>query len=270
MSALLALNMEVMMKKERLDIESKRYTEGGSLCAWYEYNYKFIGSEWLIQALDYVMKDMERVTFISVSANKGSYEEDAFRELSKKYKGKLNFVLSDLGGAEFYKDKEELHMNSNWLLYEKADMPAENLTYQHEIDIILDNKGAVWAKLNRGDIFQRKRRAICLLEKYIEYLRNDESILLIDCYEVKRMQLFKALCNPLKYKLLHGRIMEKRFIDYEEKSTYYYLKKAFKNDKLLTECFDLLEPVPIKIGKQDMRLAKISRKNLVRLVNNII
>lgn len=258
------------MNKERLDIELKRYSEGGSLCAWYEYNYNFIGSKWLIQALDNVMRDMECVTFISVSANKGSYEEDAFRELSKKYKGKLNFVLSDLGGEEFYKDKEELQSNSNWLLYEKTDMPAEDLTYQNEVDIILDNKGAVWAKLNRGDILHRKKRTICLLEKYIEYLRDDESVLLIDCYEVKRLQLFIALCNPLKYKLFHGRIMKKRFIDYEEKSTYHYLKKAFKNDELLTECFEFLEPVPIKIGKQEMRLAKISRKNLVRLVNNII
>lgn len=258
------------MRKEKLDIEQRRYTEGGSLSTWYEYNYQSIGSDWLIQALDTVIKDMDHVTFISVSANKGSYEEDAFQELSKKYKGRLNFVLSDLGGKEFYRDKEEQHMNSNWLLYEKSDMPAEKLTYQHEVDIILDNKGAVWAKLNRGDILQRKRRTISLLEKYIGYLRNDESILLIDCYDVKPLQLLRSLCNPLKYKLFRGSIMNKRFRDYEEKSTFYYMKKTFKKDKQLFECFELLEPVPIKAGKQYMRLAKINRKNLIRIVNNII
>lgn len=254
------------MKKERLEIERELYTEGGKLDKWYDYNYRFLGSEWLIHALDEMMKDMERITFASVSANKGSYEEDAFRELSKKYKGKLNFILSDLGGDGFYKDKVEQHLNSNWLLYEKSNMAAEKLTYQHEVDILLDNKGALWTKLNSGCIFRRKRRAINLLEKYIEFLRNDESVLLIDCYEVKQMQLFRALLNPLKYKVFQGRILNKRFKDYEEKSTYHYIKKAFKNDKAFDKCFELLDPVPIKAGTQDMRLAKISRKNLIKLV----
>lgn len=253
------MNQERQLKHER-----KRYK--GYLKRWYDYNYKFIGSEWLIQTLDEIFKDKDRITFISPSANQGRYEEDAFLALSAKYKNRLNFVLSDLCGDEIYVDKEELKDYSNWLLYLKGRQDAEKLEFCEEVDVILDNKGAIWAKLNRGFLFNRKKNTISLLKKYTEYLRDDESVLLIDCFNVNQYHFLKELRNPIKYKLFRGLIMNKSFSDFEEKSTYFYLNKKFEQTSYF---FELLDPVAIKDGTQYMRLAKISKRNLMEFIESI-
>ena len=252
------MNQERQLKHER-----KRYK--GYLKRWYDYNYKFIGSEWLIQTLDEIFKDKDRITFISPSANQGRYEEDAFLALSAKYKNKLNFVLSDLCGDEIYIDKEELKDYSNWLLYLKGKQDAEKLEFCEEVDVILDNKGAIWAKLNRGFLFNRKKNTISLLRKYAQYLRDDNSVLLIDCYEVKKFHYLMSCRNFVKYNLFHGKIINKKFRDFEEKSTYYKLAMMFKD---ADQYFELLDPVRIKSGTQSMRLAMICRKNLLRFIQN--
>lgn len=252
-----------MNQERQLRRVCKRYK--GNLKRWYEYNYKFIGSEWLIRALDEIFKDKDRITFISPSANQGRYEEDAFLALSAKYKSRLNFVLSDLCGDEIYEDKEELKDYSNWLLYLKGKQDAEALVYREEVDVILDNKGAIWTKLNHG-LLGRKQSTLSLLRKYAEYLRDDDSVLLIDCYDVNQYHFLKELRNPIKYKLFRGLIMNKSFSDFEEKSTYYYLNKRFEQTSYF---FELLDPMVIKAGTQSMRLAKISKRNLMEFIESI-
>lgn len=244
-----------------LELERKRYKE--YLKEWYDYNYQNIGSDWLIHVLDKLFQDKEDITFVSLSANKGTYEEDAFYTLSEKYSGKLTFVLSDLCGDVFYDNKKERLYHSNWLRYLKGSRDADNLNFRRDVDVILDNKGALWAKLNRGRLLNRKEAAIKLLWKYTEYLKDDESILLIDCYKVKKFHFLKSSSNIFKYRLFRGRIMNTTFHDFEEKSTFFYLTKKFKG---AAQYFEFTDHEVIKAGTQSMKLAMISRKDLIKFI----
>lgn len=235
-----------------MDKYKKLYTEGD----WYDENYKLLGSDWLLNSLD-KLNLKKNYILINLSANKGFYERDVF----KIHKNIFNpiYYIGDL-----YVDYKEItdKINDERFYYLERNDATERSIIDVTGDVIIDTKGALWHTIDAASwpVKCIKIKLKKLLTNYYNMMRNDDSVLLIDCYEV----------NTFKY-IYHILVKKSRKKYFQEKSTYTYLRYFFGNRRVNK----YIEKLNIRSCNEMHPLGKlydtaiIDRKNLKYLIDEI-
>lgn len=202
-------------------------------------------------------KDTKTV-ILSPSANKAILEFNTYNML-KNNGFDCQFIVSDLCGKSFYQTQNS-NENPNFIFI-KENLNAKNINLSNKVDIIIDLKGAIWYSLNAKPKVTRCKQFLEILEVYAKNMKNDNSLLIVDAYEINnKTYMFK---NFLKYRL---GIQEKKSlkVQHEEKSTFYYINN-FLNKKKITNLF--IE------NKKDINstihIAYIQKDNLLKIIEKI-
>lgn len=214
--------------------------------AWYSNTYYTIGSDWLVTAL---LKAGIKTgdIILSPAANCGNYEHDVLNTLDIRYHIIPEIYLSDICKSKLNIIPAGEHLH--WIVGDGCD--ASDIYIGHDVpnslpskaNFILDIKGATWHTIYNPNISldKRKKQLLKLLRNYESLLRDNDSLLFLDYYELRPyyyawaqiLCLFDRWCGSRRKLLpLHY---------FQEDSTFEELKKFFPTRKLysffhLTDC----------------------------------
>lgn len=203
------------------------YKSNKKRLVWYFDTYNRLRSYWLFYCLRHLNLP-SNFKFASLSSNYGKYEEDVYLSLTEYYGYNPTFYLGDL-----LSDRNHVRTFDNFF-YEYRGKDAKKVELPEKVNVLLDNKGALWYSVKYSDEIDKPKPEdlINLLKKYCSFLNDDTSILIIDGYK-----------EDNRFSLTH-------LSGFQEKSTYFRMKPLIKKIGL-SSIGSTLKINDINLAKED-------------------
>lgn len=231
---------------------------------WYDINLISLGKGWLYDIFSQ-LEMPNNFYLLNAAANNGIYEKELYNHLYNQYDPV--FDIGDICGKDLYDKHTVTESEKNFTYYNNNCDALEFNIPSRKYDCILDIKGAIWHACDNKSLLKRPSISdtqFLLLKHYLNLLKDDNSLLIIDSYQSMLIKLSMAEVS------LSAHYRKKKINYFTEASTYemlekfYFLDEALSNSKQINTIYNPNYPLT-----QYMSVLAITKKSLAFLIDKL-